>query len=374
MKVGDLAEFDADDERQARVAWSSLVEPGDRAAQRLVADVGPVRALRRVLAGSGDDRWRVRLPELNPRRDLRTLRRFDGRLVIPGDPEWPLALTALGPDAPFCLYVRGPLDVSTASVRAAAIVGARACTPYGEHVAAELADGCALRGITVVSGAAYGIDGAAHKGALAGGGPTIAVLACGVDRAYPKGHEQLLERIAVMGAVVSEVPPGRSPTRWRFVERNRLIAALSRVTLVVEASRHSGARGTAMRAQHMGLPVAAVPGPVTSPASYGCHRLIREDGAICVTSADELAELAAPMGEFLADPPPERSGPLQELDPAERRVVDALPARSPASVSSITRAAGLVNEDVTAALKRLEALGLAVQEGAGGWRREGALH
>jgi DNA processing protein len=313
----------------------------------------------------------VRYPQLNPRRDLRTLRRFDGRLVIPGDPEWPPAFAMMGAEAPFCLFVRGPLDLSEVTVKAAAIVGARACTPYGEHVASELADGCALRGITVVSGAAYGIDGAAHKGALAGGGPTIAVLACGVDRAYPKGHETLVERIAAMGAVVSEVPPGRAPTRWRFVERNRLIAGLSRVTLVVEAAHQSGARGTAMRAQRMGLPIAAVPGPVTSPASYGCHRLIREDDAICVTSADELAELASPMGENLAEPPPLATGPLQELGPAERRVVDALPARTPAAIGSIIRAAGLVEEDVEVALKRLAGLGLAVQEGTG-WRREGA--
>jgi DNA processing protein len=371
MKPDGLPEFDADDERQARVAWSSLAEPGDREAQRLVDQVGPVRALRRVLAGAGEARWRVRLSELHPRRELRTLRRFDGRLLIPGDAEWPPGLAALGIQAPFCLYVRGPLDLAAATDKAAAIVGARACTPYGEHVAADLADGCALRGITVVSGAAYGIDGAAHKGALAGGGPTVAVLACGVDRAYPKGHDQLVERVAAMGALVSEVPPGRSPMRWRFVERNRLIAALSCVTVVVEAAHHSGARGTAMWAQRLGLPMAAVPGPVTSPASYGCHRLIRDDGAICVTSADEVAELASPMGENLADPPPEPSSPWQELDLAERRVVDALPARAPAAIGSIIRAAGLEDGDVSAALERLAGLGLAVQEGTG-WRREGA--
>jgi DNA processing protein len=369
MKSDAVPEFDADDERLARAAWSALAEPGDREACRLVADVGPVRALRRVFAGVGEKRWRVRLPNLNPRRDLRTVQRFDGRLLIPGDPEWPLEVTALGAEAPFCLWVRGPLDLAAATRRAAAIVGARACTPYGEHVATELGDGCALRDITVVSGAAYGIDGAAHKGALAGGGPTVAVLASGVDRAYPKGHEMLIGRIATMGAVVSEVPPGCAPTRMRFVERNRLIAALARVTVVVEAAHHSGARGTAIRAMRLGLPVAAVPGPVTSPASYGCHRLIREDGAICVTSADEVAELAVPMGEFLAEPPPAPSGPLQDLDIAERRVVDALPARSPASLDSITRAAGLVESDVAAALTRLADLGLAVQDGPG-WRRE----
>jgi DNA processing protein len=370
MKPGDAAEFDADDERQARAAWSALAEPGDRDAHKLVADVGAVRALRRVLSGSGRPRWRVRVPDLNPRRELRTVERFGGRLLIPGDEEWPLEIMALGVDTPFCLWVRGPLDLGSVTRRAAAIVGARACTPYGEYVATDLGDGCALRDVTVVSGAAYGIDGAAHKGALAGGGSTIAVLASGVDRAYPRGHEALIDRVSTMGAVVSEVPPGRAPTRLRFVERNRLIAALARVTVVVEAAHHSGARGTALRAMRMGRPVGAVPGPVTSPSSYGCHRLIRDDGAICVTSADEVAELALPMGECLPEPPPPPSGPLQDLGPAERRVVDALPARSPASVGSITRAAGLVESDVEAALARLADAGLAVQDGAG-WRREG---
>jgi DNA processing protein len=372
VKPADLPEFDADDDRQARVALSALIEPGDREAQKLVADVGPVRALRRILAGAGENRWRVRMPELNPRRDLRTLARFGGRLVIPGDDEWPLEFDALGDEIPFCLWVRGPLKLPDLTRKAAAIVGARACTPYGEHVAAELGDGCALRGITVVSGAAYGIDGAAHKGALAGGGATVAVLACGVDRTYPRGHEQLVERIAEVGVVMSEVPPGRAPTRWRFIERNRLIAALARVTVVVEAAHQSGARGTAMRAMRLGLPVAAVPGPVTSPASYGCHRLIREEGAIAVTSADEVAELAAPIGEHLPEPPPQPTGPLRDLSPIERRVVDALPARSPAALPSIIRAAGLEGADVTAALKHLSLLGLATEEPAG-WRREGTL-
>jgi DNA processing protein len=361
-------QFNADDERLARVAWSVLAEPGDRDAQRLVAEVGPVRALRRVFAGAGEGRWRVRLPELDPGRDLDTLRRFGGRLLIPGDEEWPLGLNALGPEAPHCLWVRGPLDLATASIRAAALVGARACTPYGEHVAVELSAGCALRGITVVSGAAYGIDGFAHRGALSSGGATVAVLACGVDRGYPRGHESLIERIAAAGAVVSEVPPGRAPTRWRFVERNRLIAALARVTVVVEAGHQSGARGTALRAMRLGLPVAAVPGPVTSSASYGCHRLLRDEGAICVTTPDEVAELAAPMGEHLAEPAPPPSGPLVGLGPAERRVVDALPMRTAAALESVTRAAGLEIEEVMEALDRLESAGLAKREGTG-WRR-----
>ncbi len=284
------ATFDHDDERLARAAWSRLAEPGDSAAQDLVAQQGPVAALAQVRADQGPRRWQTRLPDLDPLADLATAHRHGGRLLIPGDPEWPTALSALAAEEPFCLWVRGPLNLATAPRRAAAIVGARAATAYGERVAADLADGCAQRGITVVSGAAYGIDGAAHRAALAAAGPTIAVLACGVERAYPRGHDQLIAAIAQVGAVVSEIPPGSAPTRWRFVERNRLIAALAGVTVVVEAAHRSGALSTASRAERLNLPVAAVPGPVTSPSSYGCHRLLR-DGAVCVTSAAELAEL-----------------------------------------------------------------------------------
>jgi DNA processing protein len=333
----------------------------------LVAGEGAVAGLAQVLAGRGARRWQARLPDLDPLRDLATLHRFGGRLVIPGDDEWPTGLSALGPQAPFCLWVRGPLNLSTATERAAAIVGARAATPYGERVAAALADGCANRGITVVSGAAYGIDGAAHRGALAAGGPTIAVLACGVERVYPRGHEQLLGRIIRVGAVVSEIPPGSSPTRWRFVERNRLIAALSRVAVVVEAAHRSGAMGTAARADKLSLPVAAVPGPITSPMSYGCHRLLR-DGAICVTSADELAELAGRMGEYLPEPVPVPEAVHDGLDPRDLRVFDALPVRRAAALPSLIKVAGLDEQTVLAALGRLELRRLAEREGSA-WRR-----
>jgi DNA processing protein len=359
--------FDERDERLARVAWSRLAEPGDMAAQQLVAGEGAVAALAKVLAGGSERRWQARLPDLNPLRDLATLNRFGGRLLIPGDGEWPAGLAALGPEAPFCLWVRGPLQLATATDRAAAIVGARAATPYGERVARELADGCANRGITVVSGAAYGIDGAAHRGALAADGPTIAVLACGVERAYPRGHEQLLARIMRVGAVVSEIPPGSSPTRWRFVERNRLIAALSRAVVVVEAAHRSGAMGTATRADKLSLPIAAVPGPVTSAMSYGCHRLLR-DGAICVTSADELAELVGRMGEFLTEPVPVPTAVHDGLDPRDLRVFDALPLRRAAGLPSLIKVAGLDEQTVVASLGRLELRRLAEREG-NAWRR-----
>jgi DNA processing protein len=374
--------LDVEDERTARAAWSRLTEPGDRTAARVVAMLGPGRALLALVqsprdvaaaagAGRGDAspaaRWRVRLADLDPRRDLWTVSRFGGRLVIPADAEWPSRLDHLGDRSPFALWVRGPIDLAAACERSAALVGSRACSGYGEHVAAELATGCADRRVTVVSGAAYGIDGCAHRAVLAVDGTTVAVLACGVDRPYPRGHADLLERIALTGAVVSEIPPGSSPTRWRFVQRNRLIAAMTTATVVVEAGWRSGALITAHEAVELGRPVAAVPGPVTSVMSAGCHRLLRE-GASCVTDAPEVVELVGAIGEQLALLPPVQPAVHDGLDPVDLRVLDALPLRRPAGSQSVARTAGLDHPTVCAALGRLELAGLATA-GSGSWRR-----
>jgi DNA processing protein len=361
--------FDVDDERLARAAWSRLAEPGDGDACRAVARFGPARALRAVVDGqAGAARWRVRLPDLDPVRDLTTLRRFGGRLVIPSDPDWPAGLADLGEASPFCLWVRGPLDLGGVTRRAVSVVGSRAATGYGEHAALDISTGCADQGLCVVSGAAYGIDGAAHRGALAVSGATVAVLACGVDRAYPQGNDRLIERIAADGALASEIPPGSSPTRRRFIERNRLIAALSPVSVVVEAAWRSGALITARCADQLGRVVGAVPGPVTSPTSAGCHRLIREGIAICVTDAAEVIELASPIGEGLPVPPAVAPADHDGLPPSGQRVLDALPLGRAAPISSLAKVAGLEEPLVEAALGRLELLGLAVR-GAGGWRR-----
>jgi DNA processing protein len=360
------------DERCARAAWSRICEPGDLPAWHLVRDLGPGRALQRVIDRRGTpERWQVRLAQADPRRDLDTVHRFGGRLLIPTDPEWPAALVELGelPDQapPLCLWVRGPADLGRAAARAVSMVGARAATPYGEQVAAELSAGIAEAGWSVVSGAAYGIDGAAHRGALAVAGSTVAVLACGVDRAYPRGHDRLIARIAAEGAVVSELPPGSAPTRHRFIERNRVIAALGRATVVVEAALRSGAGITASRAEQLSRPVAAVPGPVSSPLSAGCHRLLR-GGATCVTSAVEVLELAGPLGEFLPDEPEAVPAEHDGLSREDLLVLDALPVRRPADLGSLSRVAGLPPPAVLAGLGRLELRGSAVRE-AGGWRR-----
>lgn len=284
-----------DEERAARATWSRLAEPADTEALEFVESHGAAAALARVHAGHGERRWQARLHELDTARDRAILERLDGRLLIPGDEEWPVGLLALGGRAPFCLWVRGPLRLGAATTRSVAIVGARASTPYGDKVATDLAEGCARRGITVVAGAGFGIDGSAHRGALAADGPTIAVLPCGIDRAYPSAHEQLIAQIGERGAVISEIPPGSPLTRMRFIERGRLIAAICQATVVVEAGHRSTALHTASQARALGLPVAAVPGPVTSAVSYGCHRLLRE-GAICVTSADDIVALiSAPL-------------------------------------------------------------------------------
>ena len=179
-------------------------------------------------------------------------------------------------------------------------------TNYGEHVTIELVGGLVDRGFAIAAGGAYGIEGTAHRAALANGGKTIAVLAGGVDRFYPSGHETLLTRVVERGAVVSEVAPGTAPTKWRFLQRNRILAALGRTTVVVEAGWRSGSLNTAGHAAALGRPVGAFPGSVTSSASAGAHRLIRESGATLVTDAGDVAALVGAADEPVTAEPEAR--------------------------------------------------------------------
>ena len=386
--------FDVEDDRTARAVWSRITEPGDRDATKFVLEHGPGPALEAVLRGAsvprttgsrgragdrlpgagtptgGDaaDGWRERLVVTDPRRDVATLRRFGGRLLVPGDPEWPEPLDDLQDRRPYCLWVRGSLDVAQACRRAVAVVGSRAATHYGVEVTGEVVAGLAPQGWTVVSGAAFGIDAAAHRAALAFGLPTVAVLACGVDRPYPRSHERLLDAIAGQGAVVSEVPPASSPTRWRFLERNRLIAALAAATVVVEAARRSGALVTAKEAEDLSRLVAAVPGPVTSAASTGCHLLLRERNAACVTSGHDVLALVAPLGEVEPQEHAVERRDHDDLPPVDVRVLDAVPVRRAAPAPSVARTAGVSLPEAEASLGRLELAGLVVADG-GVWRR-----
>lgn len=273
-----------------------------------------------------------------------------------------------GLTGPLALWVRGPGVAADLGERSIAFVGARAATGYGAHVAGELATGAAQRGFTVVSGAAIGIDAAAHRGALAVEGPTVAVLACGIDRAYPGAHELLLDRIASTGLVVSEYPPGSVPARHRFLVRNRLIAGLSAATVVVEAGVRSGAQRTAADARALGRPLMAVPGHVTSGRSSGCHRLIQE-GALLVTRIEEVVEAAGRIGVDLAlDLAAAPARPTDDLGGLAARVHDALPTRTAREPAWLALEAALPLPVVRVALRELERRGM-VQQTGGCWHR-----
>ncbi len=381
----DALTFDTSDDLLARAAWSRIAEPRDAEAGALVQALGASAALEWLLgaaAGAWSDppvlaagahwhaaarRWLPRLDGLDPVRDLDVLARRGGQVLVPTDPRWPAALADLGTDAPPCLWLLG--DPAALAPRAAvAVVGSRACSPYGAEITGTITSELVAEGATIVSGGAFGVDAAAHRATLAGHGTPVAVMAGGLDRYYPTGNAALLAEVARCGAVVAEVPPGSSPMRHRFLSRNRLIAALAEVVVVVEASWRSGALNTCGHAADLGRTVAAVPGPVTSSTSAGCHRLIRE-GAVCVTDAAEVLELLGPLDAAAGAPePPVAPGLLDGLDPAQAVVLDALPARAGAELPGLVRSSGLAEAEVRSALGFLELAGRVERDGVR-WRR-----
>ncbi len=366
-------------------AWaylSRVAEPPCAELAALVQCVGPVEAADRVRRGlvNADlaQHTEARRGIDRAAEDLELLARRGGRLITPDGDEWPLLAFAAfggagGPGAtarprgrpPMVLWALGPARLDEAAQRAAAVVGTRAATAYGEHVAADLAAGLVERDVAVISGGAYGIDGAAHRAALAADGITVAVLAGGIDIPYPAGHSALLHRIGQHGLLFTEYPPGVRPARHRFLTRNRLVAAVAGAAVVVEAGLRSGAANTAAWARALGRVVAAVPGPVTSSASAGCHALLR-NGAELVTRADDIVELVGCMGE-LAPEEPRPTTAIDGLTEAERQVYEALPGRGAATVDEIAVASGLVPEQVLGPLAILEVAGL-VQRHDGQWR------
>ncbi|MGH3326512.1 MAG: DNA-processing protein DprA [Streptomycetales bacterium] len=356
-------------DRLARAALARLAEPGDRWLGAEVRGQGAEAVLRTIREGGPGAAWlagcRARLP-VDPVRDFEALEHLGARFVCPGDLEWPSQLDDLGDRRPLGLWVRGAANLRFAALTSIAIVGSRMSTGYGNHVATDMSGGLAERHWTVVSGAAYGVDAAVHRGALAVGGLTVAVLACGVDVSYPAAHAALLSRIADEGLLVSELPPRSRPTRPRFIERNRVIAALTRGTVVVEAALRSGALSTAAQAGSLCRHVMGVPGPVTSPVSAGVHILLRDRGGVLVTDADEVAEQVGLIGDDLA---PSRRGPTSprdDLDPMAVRVLEAIPSRAGASVLAIARAAGVPADTVLRYLGVLAAEGW-VKAGGEGW-------
>lgn len=370
-----------DTERQARMVLSRVCEPGDVDACRLIREYSGSALLARLRAGGTGARkardWAERLPNLDLDATLRAAEQAAARYLMPGDAEWPLQLDDLQVlehetgdrrgGAPFGLWVRGTGDLGGLVRRAVSVVGSRASTAYGERAAGDLAYGTTAAGYTVVSGGAYGIDAAAHRGALAAEKPTIAILAGGIDRLYPAGNSELLRRISQSGVVVSEAAPGCVPSKSRFLVRNRLIAAIGSGTVVVEAALRSGSLNTARWARDLGRHVMGVPGPVTSTLSAGVHELLRQPETVLVTDAGEVVELLAPVGTGLAAPKAGPVRPIDQLDPRSRQLLDAVPKCVSASTQSIAAVAGLHHQDVVARLPEMARIGLVVTD-HGRWR------
>lgn len=359
------------EERLARVLLGRVTEPGDARVGRDMWRYGPVETLERVRRGRVDGLppiQQARFACVDPGADLASYGRLGVRAVCPGDAEWPTQLDDLGNKRPYLLWVKGTADLRFSCLRSVAVVGARAASAYGAHVAGEMAAVLGERHWTVVSGGAYGIDGAAHRGALAVEGTTVVVLACGLDVSYPRGHEDLFRRVGTScGLLISEWPPGATPTRRRFLVRNRVIAALTRGTVVVEAAVRSGALNTARNAADVGRAVMAVPGPVTSQTSAGCHLLIRERGAECVTAAAEVIDLVGEIGADMAPPVRGPIVPRDALDKTTADVLDALPLRGGAGPATIGVTAGVEIDTALRCLGELAAGGF-VERCDQGWR------
>lgn len=369
------------DERRARVAWSRLLEPqrervSDKpsALQKHIAQLGHVEAWHRLV---DDDlprceSARARVPDVDVDGELARAARSGARVAIPGDADWPAAFDH--PDiAPHLVHVRGQGCLGDLAGRAVAIVGSRASSGYGEAIAREMGAGVARHGWSVVSGAAYGIDAAAHQGALAVDGPAVAVLPCGPDRVYPRGHERLIHAVAETGVVITELAIGMTARRHRFLARNRLIAALGSACVVVEAGLRSGSLNTAGWADALHRPIGAVPGPVTQMSSAGCHEWIRRGQATLVTDADEVLGLAAPVGQAPAEVVellgPSRAPDVMTSD--QRRVHDRLEARRGSDVGAIATELVVPVEEVIGQLAMMQLEGWAHQGDDGRWYRGG---
>ncbi|MFG2086545.1 MULTISPECIES: DNA-processing protein DprA [unclassified Spirillospora] len=368
------------DERTARATLTAVAEPGDTFLNRIIDHSGPERALESIRTGglpgglSADAKeirrlghWRIRLIAAEPDQDMAVCARFNGRLICPGDPEWPTTLDDLGGGRPYALWLRGPGDLRYGCLRSVAIVGSRAASPYGLRAAAGFASDLADEGWTVLSGGALGIDAAAHRGALAADGSTVAVLANGVDVPYPASNEGLFAEMAHRSLLVSESPPGTHPHRLRFLVRNRVIAALSRGTLIVEAEARSGALNTAGWAARLGRVVMAVPGPITSRSSVGSHRLLREEGTTLITRTEEIIEAVGRIGADLAPPPHTPVLPRDRLEPVTRSVLEAFPSRGATGPAQLAVKAGVDLTAVNAKLGLLAAAGF-VERAPAGWR------
>ncbi|MGI8678571.1 MAG: DNA-processing protein DprA [Jatrophihabitans sp.] len=389
----------------ARAYLNRVAEPANIPLWDLVRTVGPEAAADLIRRGAADEDVTVavsaRAVSADPHADLAAAERHGIRLLVPESDEWPhygfAALERTGLERveqwhhgnkrhsesgeeipPLALWAKGPLDAAELSVRSVGIVGARAATEYGCMVAREFASALARMGFVVVSGGAYGVDAAAHFGALSGGGKTVAVSAGGLDRAYPSGHITLFGRIAESGLLLSESPPGSAPARRRFLTRNRLIAALSTGTILVEAASRSGALNTINHATKLDRQTMAVPGPVTSRMSRGCHDVLARETnrATLVTCMQDVVELIgsssdvnAPTRSVAVGAPADDAlrSRLDGVDEGSRRIFDGFPSTGSVSPDELIVLTGASLGDVLGALPTLE-LARLIEQSSDGFR------
>lgn len=374
-------------DRRARIALSLLCEPGDPRLVDVLAAMTPSEALAAIRSGGSigghrcPEAWRYSAADLDQRLEFteKLAEAADLQWLTPADRGWPERLDDLNhavdcpgsAGSPLGLWVRGDGRLDELVESSVAIVGARDCTAYGSHVAAEMAADIASAGVTVVSGAAYGIDASAHRGALSALSPTIAVLACDAATAYPRAHESMLNRIAAEGLVISEQPPGQIPTKSRFLSRNRLIAALTGGTVVVEARRRSGSLNTLGWADRLGRVTMAVPGPVTAPQCVGPHVAVREGRAILVTSGAEVVEEVAPLGAAPTPVAAEAAGASctawDQLSRDECQVMDALEWKRGVGLDDVARRARIGRKATRRALDALVSAGFVTLAGPSSW-------
>ena len=385
--VGDATEVELA-EHFARATFSLITEPGDRFAGELIRALSPETVLELLIARTSsadfasrlssvdclDDienrhgrfeelftealqRWLPRLKLTDVISAFEDAARVKARLLIPRNALWPEQLNDLAGAAPHCLWYRSNLVEPPTDFAAISIVGSRNSTSYGDWVTSEIVSDCATRGLAVVSGGAYGIDAIAHRSALANDQETIAFLAGGIDRLYPSGNSALFEKVIDRGVVFAEQAPGASPTKWRFLQRNRLIAAMSPATIVIEAGQRSGALNTVSHAIELGRSVGAVPGPITSQSSAGCNRLVSEGLVSSVCAPSDAADLALGKAGWFQ---PELGG----LGAYETRALDAMGSR-PLSENLLASRAGLTSKEASIALGQLSLLGFVKQTDRG---------
>ena len=360
---------DVDVLSRARIALACVCEPGEPGLADMIDSRGPSAVVAALLAGRSMPIPRAvavgaRLAALDLGEHLSRAEELGCRILLPGDLEWPGRIDDLGPRRPLALWCWGEANLRLHALTSISIVGARACTRYGEMVAREWSACLASEKVTIVSGGAYGIDAAAHRGALSVDGPTICVLAGGVDQPYPRGHEGLFWQIMEHGVLVSEAPLGETVRRRRFLTRNRLIAALARATCVVEAAHRSGSARTASYAAELHRPVLAVPGPVTSETSVGTHRLIAEQIATLAANVQDLRDAVGPV---TVGSRPEDSQPAMPL--RMREVLDALPGsgRPGLTVEAVAVRSGVDPGETSTLLERARTSGRAERTPDGLW-------